>query len=177
MLPLRRRDGSGNVAQKSDFTFFQFLSRLFLHISLLSKIGEAPYSWIASILIQVKVVVLPSKPIVFFFNVLVAIASLDRRKVPFSPGTLASFRSSLLSTRKVTYRIEEATNGNTSAFAGYSDICQCLRPSMMRLADLSFNRVFIIVELMHYLPIYFSNSLKNCFRRRGTGKNKLTVFY
>ena len=62
------RDGSGNVAQKSDFTFFQFLSRLFLHISLLSKIGEAPYSWIASILIQVKVVVLPSKPIVFFLK-------------------------------------------------------------------------------------------------------------
>ena len=104
MFPLRRRDGSGNVAQKSDFTFLQFLSRLFLHISLLSKIGEAPYSWIASILIQVKVVVLPSKPIVFF-NVLVAIASLDRRKVPFSPGTQASFRSSLLSTRKVTYRL------------------------------------------------------------------------
>ena len=72
----------------------------------------------------------------FFFCVVVAIASMDR-KVPFSPRTQASFRSSLLSTLKVTYRVEEATNGNTSAFAGYSDICQCLRLSMIKLADVA----------------------------------------
>ena len=59
------------------------------------------------------------------------------RKVPFSPRTQASFWSSLLSTLKVTYRVEEATNGNTSAFAGYSDICQCLRLSMIKLADVA----------------------------------------
>ena len=166
------------VAKTSQKKWIYFLP-VFIAIipthSLLTKVGEAPGVKLLA-LSKLKLLFCPLNLFFFFFNVLFAVASLDRQ-VPFITRTQASFRSSLLSTLRVTYRVEEVTNGNTSAFASYSDICQCLRLSMIRLADVALQSCVYYYELMYYLRTYFLNSLKNCFRRRGTGKNKLTVFY